>query len=162
MQFFQFFHLFLFFFAYNLWQQVRYARKSPWAVPFGSNTFLKSEWGYQCLIRQVIDHYDQFQNGRSKIHVFFPKYIIEHGFNKFRITSTVRVSSLTFYCSFKYLQMLECDIKDSNRDDCQKWSKIFSKFHIFLQIFDAHVLSCKKTPTIGVIWFRDNPWVKII
>ena len=31
---------------------------------------LKSELGYQCLIRRVIDHYGQFQNGRRKIHVF--------------------------------------------------------------------------------------------
>ena len=36
----------------------------------GSDTSLKSELGYQCLIRRVIDHYGQFQNGRRKIHVF--------------------------------------------------------------------------------------------
>ena len=29
-----------------------------------------SESGYQCLIRRVVDHYGQFQNGRRKIHVF--------------------------------------------------------------------------------------------
>ena len=43
----------------------------PRAVPFGSDTSLKSESGYQCLIRRVIDHYGQFQNGRRKM--FFPK-----------------------------------------------------------------------------------------
>ena len=44
------------------------ARKSPWAVPFGSDTSLKSELGYRCLIFRVIDHYGQFQNDRRKIH----------------------------------------------------------------------------------------------
>ena len=29
--------------------------------------------------------------------MFFPKCIIEHGFLKFRITSTIRVSNPTFY-----------------------------------------------------------------
>ena len=86
------------------------ARKSSCAVPFGSDTSLKSELGYQYLIRRVIDHYGQFQNGRRKIHVFFTKCIIEHGYLKFRITSTAWVCNLKFYCSFKYLQMLECDI----------------------------------------------------
>ena len=46
------------------------ARKSTWAVPFGSEASPKSELGYQCLIRRVIDHYGQFQNGRRKIHGF--------------------------------------------------------------------------------------------
>ena len=83
---------------------------SAWAVLFGSDTSLKSELDYQCLIRRVIDHNDQFQNGRRKIHAFFRNVLMKHGFPKFRITSTVCVSNLTFYCSFKYLQMLECDI----------------------------------------------------
>ena len=30
------------------------ARKSPWAVPFGSDASPKSELCYQCLIRRVI------------------------------------------------------------------------------------------------------------
>ena len=47
-----------------------YARKSPSVVPFGSDTSLKSELGYQCLIFRVIDHYGQFQNDRRKIHDF--------------------------------------------------------------------------------------------
>ena len=34
----------------------------------GSDTSFKSELGYQGLIRRVIDHYGQFQNGRRKIH----------------------------------------------------------------------------------------------
>ena len=42
------------------------ARKSPRAVSFGSDTSLKSELGYQCLIFRVIDHYGQFQNGCRK------------------------------------------------------------------------------------------------
>ena len=39
-------------------------------VPFGSDTSLKLELGYQCLIFRVIDHYGQFQNGCRKIHDF--------------------------------------------------------------------------------------------
>ena len=46
------------------------ALKSPWAVAFGSDTSLKSELGYQCLIFRVIDYYGQFQNGRREIHDF--------------------------------------------------------------------------------------------
>ena len=38
------------------------------------DTSLKSELGYQCLIRRVIDHYGQFQNGRRKIHGFHEMY----------------------------------------------------------------------------------------
>ena len=30
-------------------------------------------------------------------------------------------------------------------------------FQFLANVLDAHVLSCKKTPTIGVIWFGDNP-----
>ena len=47
-----------------------YALMSPWAVAFGSDTSLKSELGYKCLIFRVIDHYRQLQNGRRKIHDF--------------------------------------------------------------------------------------------
>ena len=31
--------------------------------------------GYQCLIRRIIDHYGQLQNGRRKIHVF-SRYVL--------------------------------------------------------------------------------------
>ena len=65
------------------------ARKATWAVPFGSDASPKSELGYQCLIRRVIDHYGQFQNGRRKIHVFSRYVLLNMFFFKFRITSTV-------------------------------------------------------------------------
>ena len=82
MQFFIFFHFFHF--LHRVYE-TRFisARKSPWAVPFGSHTSLKSESGYQCLIRQVIDHYGQFQNGRRKIHVFSWNVLLNMVFRNF-------------------------------------------------------------------------------
>ena len=59
------------------------AQKSPTAVLFGSDTFFKSELGYQCLIRQIIDHYGQFQNGRCKIHVFSRNVLLNMVFLNF-------------------------------------------------------------------------------
>ena len=94
-------------------------RTSPCGVPFGSNTFLKSELVYQCLIFQVIGHYGQFQNGRLKIHDFHLICIIKHGFLKFNIINTVLVSNLTFYRLFK-LQMLVSDIYHRIQDSRQK------------------------------------------
>ena len=69
MQFFKIGNFFNFF-LHIVYDNRFVARKSTWAVPFGSDTSLKSELGYQCLIFRVIYHYGQFQNGRSKIHDF--------------------------------------------------------------------------------------------
>ena len=40
------------------------------SLQFDSDTSLKSEVGYECLILRVIDHYGQFQDGHRKIHDF--------------------------------------------------------------------------------------------
>ena len=80
---FQNFHFFLFFLHIVFDSRFCSARKAPWAVPFGSGTSLKSELGYQCLIRPVIDHYGQFQNGRRKIHVFFRDVLLSMVFLNF-------------------------------------------------------------------------------
>ena len=42
-----------------------------------------SELDYQCLIRRVIDHYGQFQNGLRKIHVFSRKVLLNMVFLNF-------------------------------------------------------------------------------
>ena len=80
-----FFKIVIFFIFLHIVYDNRFvsARKSPWAVPFGSDISLKSELGYQCLIRQVIDHYGQFQNGRRKIHVFSRNILLSMFFLNF-------------------------------------------------------------------------------
>ena len=81
-------HFFLIFIFFNFLQIVYdngfvSARKSPCAVPFGSDTSLSSELGYQCLIRRVIDHYGQFQHGRRTIHVFSRNVLLNMVFLNF-------------------------------------------------------------------------------
>ena len=44
---------------------------------------LKSELGYQCLTRRVINRYGQFQNGRRKIHVFSRNVLLNMVFLNF-------------------------------------------------------------------------------
>ena len=81
----QFFKFFIFFIILHIVYDNMFfsMRKSPWAVPFGSDTSLKSELGYQCLIRRVIDHYGQFQNGRYKVHVFSRNVLLNMVFLNF-------------------------------------------------------------------------------
>ena len=82
MQFFKNVNFFRFF-ASSLWQQGCFCTKSPREVPFGSDTSLKSELGYQCLIRWLIDQYGQFQNRRRKIHVFSRNVLLDMVFLNF-------------------------------------------------------------------------------
>ena len=117
-------------------------------VAFGSDTSLKSELGYQCLIRRVIDHYGQFQNSRRKIHVFSRNVLLNMVFLNF-------ASQARFMCQILYF------IVRSSIYKC--WNMIFktqSKMatrNDQANILEARVLSCKKTHTIGVIWLTDNP-----
>ena len=73
------------------------AQKSPRAVPFGSDTFFKSKLGYQCLIRQIIDHYGQFQNGRRKIHVFSRNVLLNVVFLNFTSQAQARFECLILH-----------------------------------------------------------------
>ena len=131
MPFFKF--LFFFhFFAYSLRQQVRFCTNVSTGVAFGSDTSLRSELGYQCLIRRVIDHYGQFQNGRRKIHVFSRNVLLNMVFLNF-------ASQARFVCLILYF------IVRSSIYKC--WNMIFrtqskmaarndqENVQIFLQIF---------------------------
>ena len=120
------------------------ARKSPCAVPFGSDTSLKSELGYQCLIGRVIDHYGQFQNGRRKIHVFCRNVLLNMVFLNF-------ASQARFECVVLHFIVRSSIYKCWNviyliQDGCQKGWRKFLKFHIFLQISQKHMFHHVRNP----------------
>ena len=138
------------------------ARNSPWAVPFGSYTSLKSESGYQCLIRRVIDHYGQFQNGRHKIHGFSRNVLLNMVFLNFASQARFECLILHFIVDQVFTSAGMWYLRHNPRWLPEMIKKMFKNSHFLANILEAHVLPCKKTTTIGVIWFRDNPWVKII
>ena len=107
------------------------------------------------MIRPVIDHYGQFQNGRCKIHGFSRNVLLNMVFLNF--ASQARFECLIFYRSLKYLQMMDVIFKTQSKMAARNDQEMFKISHFLANIFEAHVSSCKQTPTIGVIWFRDNP-----
>ena len=90
-------NFFIFFIFLHIVYENRFvsAQKSPWAVPFGSYTSLKSVIGYQCLIRRVIDHYGQFQNGHRKFHGFSLNVLLNMVF--FNLASQARFECLILH-----------------------------------------------------------------
>ena len=131
-----FFH----FFAYSLWQQVCYARKSPWAVPFCSDTSLKSELGYQCLIFWVFDHYGQFQNGRRKIHDFSWNVSSIMFFSNFTSQSQFWYLILHFNARLSIYKCCNVIFTTESKMAARKWWRKCSKFHFFANSLWAQVL----------------------
>ena len=135
--------LFFFILLHIVYDMFVSARKSPCAVPLTSDTFLKSELGYQCLILLIINHYGQFQNGRRKSHDFSWNVLLNIVF-------------LNFACQTRF----ECLILHFNaRSSFYKcWNVIFttqsnmaarkcSKFHIFCKYMPEHMFfSVRKPP----------------
>ena len=115
-----------------------YARKFPWAVPFGSDTSLKSELGYQCLIFRVVDHYGQFQNGRRKIHDFSRNVLSNMVFLNFTSQSQFWYLILHFKARLSIYKC--CNVIFTIQDGRQKMVKKMLKISLFLQIVYEHRL----------------------
>ena len=86
------------------------ARESPWAVHL-SRYICEVRFSKQSpfILRGVIDHCGQFQNGRRKIHDPLWNVLLQMVSLNFASQHDC-VSNPTFYCTFGYLQILECDI----------------------------------------------------
>ena len=136
-----------------------HAPKSPLAEPFGSDTSLKSELGYQCLIRRVIDNYGQFQNGRRKIYGFSRNLLLNMVFLNFASQARFECLILHFIVDSSIYKCWNGYLRLKSRWLPEMIKKMFKISHFLDNILEAHVLSYQKTPTIGTIWFRDLHWV---
>ena len=118
----------------------------------------KSELNYQCLIFRVIDQYGQFENGRRKIHDFTWNVLLYLIFLKYGLglqSYIVLFVQVFSNAGMWYVRLNPKWLPENDQENVQN-------FTFFANILGAHVLLCKKTPTIGVIWFSDTPWVTII
>ena len=111
------------------------ARKAPWAVPLGSDTSLKSELGYQCLIRRVIDQFGQFQNGRLKIHVFFHDVLLNMVFLNFASQARFECLILHLIARSSVYKCWNVIFKTQSKMAARNDQENIQKFHIFLQRF---------------------------
>ena len=116
------------------------ARKSPWAVPFGSDTPLKSELGYQCLIFQEVDHYGQFQNGRRKIYDFSGNVLPNMVFLNFTSQAQFWYLILHFIARLSIYKCCNVIFTTESKMATRKWCRNEQNFTFFANCLLAQAL----------------------
>ena len=116
-----------------------------------------SELGYQCLIRRVIDHYGQFQNGRRKIHVFSRNVLLYMVFLNFVTLARFECLILHFIVCSSIYKCWNVIFKTQSRMAARNDQENVQNFTFSCQNFRSTCFIMKKNPTIGVISFKDNP-----
>ena len=139
MQFFKIFN-FLIFLHIVYDNRFVYARKSPWAVPFGSDTSLRSKFGYRYLIFRVIDHYGQFQNGRRKIHDFSWNVLSNMVFLNFTSQSQFWYLILHFNARLSIYKCCNVIFTTESKMVVRKWWRKCSKCPFFANSLWAQAL----------------------
>ena len=128
------------------------ALKSPWVVPFGSDASPKSELGYRCLIRRVIDHYGQFQNGRRKIHGFSRYVLLNMVFINFASQARFECLILHYIVLSSVYKCWNVIFKNQSKMAARNDQENVQNFdvHIFLQIFYKHMFYHVRKPPRSV------------